>query len=240
MIPGQGTLVESVTKKFRLGLRYFEEHTGKTWYYVKANEALIKGAIVTAMFSELDGDCDVSSGKELNDAVGTFTAAMVDSFVKINADTANIDQAPNRIAAFVDADQVLMEDAWGSALTTDEDYVVYNPWKVEECDAAGEQIVGVSSEIAITSGYYFWMQTGGYANHIAVKGDGNALVAGRAIIASGTTGRGFGPTAVPSGDTYNTVAMELARVQTEQARIVAAVPTALAAQTIPGYLSIMP
>lgn len=240
MIPGQDVTVESSIQKMPLGTRFFDESTGKTWYYVKANEALAKGAVLTPLVAEADGDCDASSGaKRLTDAVVTFTLAMVGSWVKINAGTIAINDAPNRIVGFEDADNLIMENEWSGTLSTSEDYVVYNPWKVEEADAAGEQIIGVA-QFAITSGYYFWMQTGGPADHVLIKGDGNAIVANKGIIASGTSGKGFGHTAVPSGDTYNTVAMELARVETMQSNIIALVPSALAAQTVPAYLRLLP
>lgn len=235
----QAVTLTSTTQKAPLGSRYFDEESGKVYYYAKANEALVLGDCVVPLYAEADGDCDASSGKQFNDAAATFTTAMVGSFIKINAGTIDINQKPNRIASFVSTILVLMEDEWGTALTTSEDYVIYNPWKVEAVDAAAEKIVGVA-QLAVASGSYFWMQSGGLADHVLVKGDGNAIVAGRPIISSGTAGKGFGPTAPPAGDTYNTAAMLVNLKELEHHGIHALVPTALAAQTVPAYLNLLP
>jgi hypothetical protein len=228
MIAGQKLTEESATQKLPLGLRYLEETTGRVYYYVKANEALDLGAILTPMVAELDGDCDASTGTAFVDAADTLTAAMVGSFIKINAGTKSINQAPNEIVKFTDADNVVVKTAWSAALTTAEDYVIFHPWKVEECDAAGEAIVGVAP-FAVTSGYYFWMQSGGYTEHVLVAGDTDAVVAHEGLVSSAAAGVAKGLTA--AGTTVD---------EAQKSNITALVPTALAAQTLPAILSCLP
>lgn len=237
MLIQQAVNAESATKKMPLGTRYFDEKTGKVWRYVKANEALVLGDIVTPLLQEFNGDCDaVAAGaKTFLDAAVTFTAGLVDSYIKINANSANINQKPNRITAFVDANNLKVEDAWVAALTTSEDYEIFNPYKIELVDAASELITGVT-QIAVTSGYYFWMQVDGYCDHVRVKADGNAVAVHQRIIASGTAGQGMGKTAANAGDTYNTANLDLISLEASQAGIFALVSTALADQTIPCML----
>lgn len=227
MIPCQKITEPSATQKFPLGTRYFDENSGKVYYYVKANEALAKGAIVTGLVALFDGDCDASSGKVLNDAASTFTANTVGAHVKINAGTNSIDQDPNRVTAYA-ANALTLETAWGSDLTTAEDYVVYNEWLVEECDAAGESITGVAP-VAFTTQYYGFIQTGGDCAAVKVAGNTDAVVAHEGLVSSAAAGVAKGLTA--AGTTVD---------EAEKANITALVPTALAAQLIPATLNCLP
>ena len=227
MIPGQRVDEESSVAKMSLGTRYFEAHTGKVYYYVRANEALTAGSVVTPMVALFDGDCDVSSGAVLNDAAVTFAGNLVGSLVKINAGSNSVTDAPNEVSSFT-ANQLVLLNSWSEDLTTGEDYVVYNPWLVENCDAAGEVIVGVAP-IAVTSGYYFWMQSGGYCDAVRVEGNTDAVVANEGLVSSAGAGVAKGLTA--AGTTAD---------EAEKANITALVPTALAAQTIPAVLKCLP
>lgn len=231
MIPAQAVDAVSTTKKLPLGTRYFDENTGKVYYYIQANEALAIDTIVTPMVALFDGDCDASSGNVLNDAAETFTAQtrMVtgEAHVIINAGTNSIDDTPNRVLS-VAANALTLETPWSSDLTTSEDYVVYAPFLVENCDAAAERIVGVVP-VAFAAGEYGWMQSGGLCDNVEVIGSTDAIVAHEGIISSGTQGLGKGLT--NGGTTAD---------EADKANIMALVPTALAAVKVPAILNCLP
>lgn len=226
MIPAHELNVESSTQKAPLGTRYFDQNTGKVYYYAKANEALTLGATLTPILALFDGDCDASSGAVLNDAAVTFTAATVGCYVKINVGTNSINDTPNKVLSYT-ANQLVLESNWSADLTTAEDYVVYNPFLMENTDAAGETIKGVAP-IAVTSGYYFWMQTGGYCSDVKIIGGTDAIVANEGIVSSTTAGTGKGLTA--AGTTAD---------EAEKANITALFGSALT-QTVPAFLNCMP
>ena len=220
----QDLAIESSTQKVPLGTRH-ESFNGKVYRYCKANEALDAGAILT-MVNIADGDADASVGAVLNDAAVTFTAETVGALVKINAGTKGIDDVPNRVLSQTD-NQLVLETAWSADLTTSEDYVVYKPFLVEECDAADERIYGVTN-IDVTSGNFFWMQIQGHVDAVLVAGDTDAIVQYEGIVSSAAAGVAKGLTAAAT-----TVD------EAEKANIIALVPTALAAQSIPAILNCM-
>jgi len=220
-VPPHAPGVESATRKAELGTKYVDIE-GKTWRYCRANEALAANTAVTQV-NLFDGDCDASSGSVLNDAAVTFTSAAVGMYVKINAGTNSIDDAPNLVKALVTANQLKVTTAWSADLTTSEDYVVYHNYNVEATDAASESIVGVTP-IAITSGYYFWLQTEGLA-HVEGVGNTDAIVQYEGVVSSSTAGAVKGLTA--AGTTVD---------EAEKANMTALVPTALASQKIPVML----
>ena len=230
MIPGQKLTLSSAEQKMPLGTRYFDENTGKVYYYIKANEALTAGATLTPMLAIADGDCDASSGEVLNDAAVTFPAGCVGAFVKVNVGTNGIDDAPNRVISVIgtgNSNYLMLENAWSADLTTAEDYVVYHPFVVEDTDAAGERIVGVAGA-AIASGEYGWMQSGGYCEAVKIIGGTDALAANEGIISSTTAGTGKGLTA--AGTTAD---------EADKANIFAVFGTALT-QKVPAFLNCLP
>lgn len=226
MINAQGVDVESVVQKIPLGTRFFDEKTGKVYYYAQANEALTKGATLTPMIALFDGDCDASSGAVLNDAAVTFTVDTVGAFVKINAGTNGENDTPNRVKSFT-ANQLVLENEWSDDLTTSEDYIVYKPFLVENTDAAGEIIVGVAP-IAVTIDYFFWMQSGGIADDVKVIGGTDPIVANEGLVSSSTAGTAKGLTA--GGTTAD---------EADKSNMIAIFGSALT-QTVPAIINCLP
>jgi len=226
MIPAQAVNKTSTTQKLPLGTRYFDETTGKTYYYIKANAAIVEGDTLTSIVALFDGDCDASSGSILNDAAVTFTAATVGCYVKVNAGTNSIDDVPNRVTAY-SANALTLENGWSAALTTAEDYIVYNPFLVKKSDSVGQIITGVGVT-SIATGEYGWMQSGGYCHAVKVIGGTDAVVANEGVVSSSTAGTCKGLTA--AGTTAD---------EAEKSNITAILPTALT-QKAPAYLRCLP
>ncbi len=192
-ISPKAVTLESSTQENPLGTRHETVANGKVYYYCQANEALTAGAILTPV-NLFDGDCDASSGAVLNDAAVTFTAATVGAYVIINAGTNSITDAPNRVLSYT-ANALVLENEWSADLTTSEDYVIYKPYLMEMCDAAGEKVFGVTPAAGVTSGNYFWMQVKGYCDKCLVIGSTDPIVQHEGLVSSSTEGTAKGMTA---------------------------------------------
>lgn len=227
-IPGQGYLLESVAQEHILGAIHVDQNTNRKYKYCKANEALAEGAILTAMLALVTAsDCAASVNRELKSQGTEFLATQVGAWVKIIVGTIAINDDPNEIEAFISTAEVRMKTNWSASLTTAEDFLIYHPYWMEECDAAGERIFGVAP-IAVTSGYFFWMQIRGNTPQVKVDGNtgSNAIVAGEGIISGGgASGQGRG--LLNAGTTTD---------EAEKSNIIALVGTTLVAQTVPAIL----
>lgn len=217
----------SSEQRLPLGTRYFDESTGKVYYYIKAGGAIALGEILTPLLAIFDGDCDASVGAVLNDAAETFTIAAVGAFVKINVGTNSINDAPNRVTKLVTVNQLQLENEWSADLATSEDYVIYHPFIVKETSAAAQIIVGVAL-VALADGEYGWMQSGGYIDAVKVIGATDPLAANEGIVSSSTAGTGKGLTA--GGTTVD---------EAEKANITALMASALT-QLQPAQLNCLP
>lgn len=166
---------------------------GRAYRYMKANEAIAIGNIVTVLLGIDDADVDAAASDNTLTGTGDFTAAEFDdgaAFVFINAGT-GINQ--NKRIKSNTANILYLESAWDTALDTDSDYIVYSPFTVENCDAANEKIFGVAVS-AISAGEYGWFQIGGLS-FVRCAGGTDPLAAHEGIVSSTAAGVAKGLTA---------------------------------------------
>lgn len=167
---------------------------GRKYRYMKANEAVAIGQIVTPLLGIDDADVDAAASDNSLTGTGDFTAGEFDdgaSFVHINGGSTG--QGQNKRIKSNTANVLYLESAWGTALATTDDYIVYSPYEVELCDAANEKIVGVALG-TVSANKYGWFQVGGLA-FVLCAGDTDALVAHEGIVSSAAAGVAKGLTA---------------------------------------------
>jgi len=181
------------TAKYELGELRITAKNGRMtgiYQYVKANEAVARGKCVTAVpWDTWDTSIAVNNGDNIAD---TDTTISIDGIA--TAMTANqykgywIRQAAATgplggamqikshpaIAVSGEGD-LTMERATGETIADDKALEIFNPYLKELVDGTSEQIQGVAFE-AFTSGYYGWVQVGGFVPAVLV-GDSSASAA---------------------------------------------------------------
>lgn len=225
MINAQAVDVESANEKVPVGTRFINERTGKIYYYCKAKEPLAKGAVLTSMLI-LDGTFGACSGKDFKSNGTDLLATQVGAWVKVNSGGKSETDAPNKITSFKTTTWMTVENDWSETMTTSEGFILYHPFWVEEATDTDRRILGVAP-IAVTSGYYFFAQMGGYCEHVKVDGSALALVAHEGIISSAAAGVATGLTGTTDVD------------EAEKSNIICLFPSAIV-QTVPALLNCLP
>ena len=179
LITEDGIFSNTATQKYPLGMMVLDIH-GNTYRYVKANEAIAVGQVVTPIAkTTFDSAQLYGAGASGDDHIHIDTKAAA---VTINQYTDYfIGQASAaglgafyRLAGHPAADATAV---WKANLATENTLIeafadnvalnVYNPYLIELTDAATEFILGVAIG-TLTSGYYGFIQTGGFCPCVAV------------------------------------------------------------------------
>lgn len=176
----------TTTRKFRLGT-VVEDEAGNQYRYVKANEALAVGEVVTPVARAawdsgilVDGAASSGDTKIHVDTITTAVAADYYAGYWISQATASGLGKSYRIkshgalAASGEAD-IFLEDALQEAFANNAPLFIYNPFLVEKIDATTEVACGVAID-TIASGSYGFVQTGGYCQAVKVGHSTSAAI----------------------------------------------------------------
>lgn len=197
----QDIFAQSATKKHRLGTLRIEED-GRKYRYAKSGEALTAGNLaqgVAAVANHIKQTVAAAGAASVGDMQVTFTLGATactanqydDGMLQIYDGAAGTVGHQYRISAHgVSAagsetiTVTLREPIRKAIIATDTWSLVPNPWNgTLENGAVAGFFAGVSP-IAVTSGYYYWAQTGGEA--IGLNTDATAL--GGCLELSATSG----------------------------------------------------
>lgn len=172
-IPSSDLLVgNDATQKLPLGF-LMSDHRGNTFRYVKANEALTRGDVVTAVAraawdSGIVTDGAVTAG-DTEIHIDTITTAMTKNQYAgyfVSQATAATKGAAYEIkeheamAASGEGDLILTNPT-EEAMADGAALYIYSPYLMEQVDAATELIMGVAAH-DFTTKYFGWIQVGGF------------------------------------------------------------------------------
>jgi len=193
----QGLLDESATQRETLGaLRILED--GRKFRYALAGEALLPGKIgqlIDGVANHIKQTAPVAAiaAKRIAITVGA-TAVTVDQykdgFLQVYDGTTTGLGMQYGIESNTACDAsgityVTLKEPLKYALTAADTYsLIANPWSSITMNASLAHGTGGVIPRPVTSGYYFWLQTGGLA--CALNGGGSVLGAG--LVVSGTEG----------------------------------------------------
>lgn len=193
----QGLLEESATQKHPLGMARPTED-GRWFHYAKAGEALSPGKVgqmIDAVANHVKQACPVAAAgtKRIGLTVGATAVTedyYKDGYLQIYDGTTTGLGMQYRIVGNTACDAsgvtyVTLEEGIKYALTAADSYsLVANPWSSITHNASlAHGFAGVVPR-PVTSGYYFWIQTGGVA--CCLNGAGTTLGAG--MVPSATEG----------------------------------------------------
>jgi len=196
--PINGLSGNHATRQQAYGLR-IQDEVGNVFRYVKANEALTKGDVVTAIARAawdsgiaVDGAITANTTNVLH--IDTITTAMtknqyagyyVSQATAATKGAAFMIESHEAMAASGEGDLILTE-TMDEAFANDVALLIHNPWLVEKADATTEVIIGVAVH-DITSGYFGWIQVGGYCAKVKCgSATSAAIVANEPMIPNGT------------------------------------------------------
>lgn len=173
-------------RKFRLGT-IVEDEWGNTYRYVKANEALAVGEVVTPVArAAWDGgiliDGAVTSGDTTIHVDTITTAVAADTYAGYwisQATAAGLGKSykiksHGAFAASGEAD-VVLEDPVSEAFANNAPLLIYHPQLVEKIDATTEVACGVVVD-TIASGNYGFVQVDGYCQAVKVGHSTSAAI----------------------------------------------------------------
>lgn len=173
-LPRGGLLLNTATKPVDLSLGYeIRDNRGNTFRLIKAAEALVEGDVVT----------QVAEGQWDSTIVTDGAVAAGDTKIHIDTNTSAL--TVNQYAGYfltqataaskgksyqikghpaIDASSemdVQLEDPASEAIADGTALILFHPYLYEKTDGAAEVIKGVAIG-SISSGYYGWVQVGGY------------------------------------------------------------------------------
>lgn len=198
-IPPEGGLKRNdTTKKFELGT-VISDTLGNSYRYIKANEALAIGQVVTAVAKAAWDTTIVMDG----------ASAVGDTYLHVDTNTSNI--AKNEFAGYFVSQataaglgigyQIKYHDSFTAAEDEQDIYLeracqeihadgavlyIYNPYLMELIDGGAELVMGVCVG-TITSGQYGFIQVGGHCPVVAVgSGTSTAITINEPLVACTT------------------------------------------------------
>lgn len=197
-IPPEGGLLRNdTTKKFELGT-VISDTLGNSYRYVKANEALAIGQVVTAVAKGvwdstivMDGASAVgdlylpidttTTAMDANEYAGYFVSQATATGLGIGYQIKYHDA----IAAGGEGN-IYLERACQEIHATGVALLIYNPYLVELIDGAAELVMGVCVG-TISSGSYGFIQVGGHCPAVAVgSGTATAITINEPLVACTT------------------------------------------------------
>jgi hypothetical protein len=187
-IPPEGGLVRNdTTRKFELGT-VVSDTFGNSYRYVKANEAIAIGQIVTSVVKAawdstivMDG---ASAAGDLYLHVDTLTSAMtVNQYRGYYVSQATASglgrgykiKSHGSAAATTGELDIWLEDAVQEVIGDGDVLYIYHPYLVELVDADTELIMGVATG-TISSGSYGFVQIGGHCPAVAAGHSSSAAI----------------------------------------------------------------
>jgi len=190
-IPPEGGLNRNdTTKKMELGTVVSDTY-GNSYRYVKASEALYKGSLVTAVARAawptavlVDGAVDAASATNkihVDAFLADHTANQLSGYYLSIAAAAGVGRA-YKIKSHEAYDfsvstegDIFLEDNLGESWGNDAALFLYNPYLMENTDAATEIVMGVAICTIAASSYGF-IQVGGHCPAVYVGGTTSAAV----------------------------------------------------------------
>jgi len=180
--PEGGLLRNDSSAKFRLGSLAFDVF-GNAYRYVKANEALSAGDVVThvakAAWDSGVTNGAVSSGDTQFDADGFGSSKTLNEYAGyyVSQATAASKGYGYRISGHSAGTSitVYLEDAVAEAIADGTALYIFNPYVVEKVDASTENIRGVAI-CTIDSGNYGFIQVGGHCRRVKVGHSTSAAI----------------------------------------------------------------
>lgn len=196
LIDANGLFSNSATPLYELGIAYVDKF-GNAYRYVKANEALAVGHVVTAVAlaawdttTVVDGA--VSSGASLihvDTTTSAWTAGQYTGYYVSQAAASGKGMSyriasHDAVGAAGEVD-VYLEDTVNEAFADGAVLYIFNPFLVEKVDATTEIPRGVAIG-TITSGYYGFVQVGGFVQSVLVgHSTSNATVVNAPVVPVG-------------------------------------------------------
>lgn len=189
LIQQEGLYANSDTRQFSLGQIGYDIE-GNQYRYVKANEALTRGLVVTdvalaAWDTTVVTDGAVTAGDTLihiDTNTSAYTADQYSGYWIGQAPAATNKGALHKIKSHpaIDASSemdVFLDESTpaAEAIADGTALLIYHPWLVEKIDGTAEIPRGVVVN-TIDSGYYGWIQTGGFCPSVAVGHSSSAAV----------------------------------------------------------------
>lgn len=196
-VPAQGIFEQSATQLHPLGSRL--QIGERVYYYASASEALAAGKVATAIgkvFTDAVADTAHPAGTRkvtITASAAIAAGELEDGYLTIKSGTgAGETYKIKRNPAISNAAQGVIElydgilTAWSTSDTKIE--IVTSLFKVQESNTdAIEMPMGVANT-AITSGYYFWLQTYGPCNTLMNGADGNVATERDLVISTAVAG----------------------------------------------------